>query len=181
MEGGAADASCPAFAAAGLNYIDGRSTRIPGRCPRSAAAHGARAQELPIRGFFVNDTHFDWTSREVRYGAQVAALTGLHFIVATQDNGQGPMPQEHKVENGNSVLCNPANAGLGPRPTTDTGYSELGADAFEWSGVPGLSGGNGPGCNGVRTPPGNFDLGFALQLAANANERLGPGHSNRPY
>jgi hypothetical protein len=50
-----------------------------------------RAGIRHIRGFFLNSSHFDWTSNELRYGNKVA------------------------------ILCNPPGRGLGPRPTTATG------------------------------------------------------------
>ena len=183
VEGGADDAECAGFVINALNVITGASSVVTKSC-RVAPRHGrhqATATQA-LRGFFLGDTHFDWTLNEVSFGRKIARLTGLHFVVATQDNGHGPeTPSVGKVQGGNEVLCNPSNAGLGPRPTTETGFAAQGVDAFVWSGVPGLSGGNHAGCNGVTTPPGLFDLGFALQLARNASEQLGPRSPRRPY
>ena len=48
-----------------------------------------------IQGFFVNSTHFDWTSNEIRYGEQISRLTrplGLRlwfFVALAVAVGQG--------------------------------------------------------------------------------------------
>src|SRR5947209_14423900 len=40
------------------------------------------------QGFFLNSTHFDWTSAEVHYGQQIShRLGGVHFVVNTGENG----------------------------------------------------------------------------------------------
>lgn len=210
VEGGANDAECVAYAVAALKYIDGTSSLLPsptvcpGKTPPAPKKHAAskhktakkhhrkkpasdvRAAEaaagLPLRGFYLGDTHFSWTLDEIEFGYKVAMATGLHFIVTTQDNGHGSIPGPGgTVAGGNEWLCNPANAGLGPTPTANTGYAAYGVDAFEWSGTPGLSGGTGPNCNGVTTPPGLFDMGFALQLASRATNLLSPTvHASEP-
>lgn len=93
-----------------------------------------------IQGFFLNSTHFDWTSSEVAYGQKVLRLVhGKHFVVSTAVNGQGPLRPRNRVRDGNEVLCNPSGRGLGPRPTTKTTSNV--ADGFLWIGDPGLSGG----------------------------------------
>ena len=44
------------------------------------------------RGFFLNSTHFDWTTTEVHYGQEISRmLGGVHFIVNTGSNGRGPL------------------------------------------------------------------------------------------
>ncbi|HUZ29286.1 MAG TPA: glycoside hydrolase family 6 protein [Solirubrobacteraceae bacterium] len=91
-----------------------------------------------IQGFFLNATHFDWTSKEIRFGEQVSRLTGgKHFVVNTGANGQGPLRPPDIVRDGNEVLCNPVGRGLGPKPTTHTGYKNV--DAFAWTTNPGES------------------------------------------
>src|SRR5205085_8509292 len=44
-----------------------------------SAAHTARllrrAGVAPIQGFFLNSTHFDWTSKEIRYGEAISRRT----------------------------------------------------------------------------------------------------------
>ena len=54
-----------------------------------------RAGVAKIQGFFLNSTHFDWTSREIRYGEQISRMTGgKHFVVNTAENGRGPLRPE---------------------------------------------------------------------------------------
>ncbi len=78
-----------------------------------------------IQGFFLNSTHFDWTSHEINYGEAISRLTGgKHFVINTAENGRGPLVPHNRVKHGNEVLCNPPNRGLGPKPTFDTGYRE---------------------------------------------------------
>jgi endoglucanase len=79
------------------------------------------------------------------------------------------------VHQGNEVLCNPPGRGAGPRPTTDTGFSNV--DAFLWVHVPGESSGH---CHG-GTAAGTFWLARTLVEARNANGRLGPGLRGKPY
>ena len=43
------------------------------------------------------------------------------------------------MKDGNEVLCNPPGRGLGPKPTTDTGFPNV--DAFAWLDNPGGSSG----------------------------------------
>ena len=111
------------------------------------------------QGFFVNATHFDWTSRELFYGQQIARrLGGVHFVVNTGTSGQGPLVPRNRVRNGNEVLCNPPGRGLGPFATT-TGY--LYADAFLWFDNPGGSGGQ---CVPGAPPTAVFWPTYAVSL-----------------
>jgi endoglucanase len=128
-----------------------------------------------IRGFYTNDTHENWTIREVRWAMKISRLThGAHFIVNTAQNGRGPLLNRHPAVEGVEDLCNPPRRGLGPRPTTHTGFRR--ADAWLWSSPPG----NSSGCGG-GPPGGTFWPGRAVQLAALANDRLGPRYPSRPY
>lgn len=129
-----------------------------------------------IRGFFLNSSHFDWTSNELRYGNRVAKLLHTHFVVSTSDNGRGPLRPPNRVQNGNEILCNPPGRGLGPRPTTATGDPL--ADAFMWIGIPGRSDGQ---CHPGDPPGATWFPAYALELARNANGRLGPGYPSQPY
>jgi endoglucanase len=154
VEGGYSDANTPKYAAKILNKVDIRR----------------------IRGFFTNDTHLNWTINEIRYGDAVSRLThGAHFIVNTAQNGNGPLLNPHPSTQGIEDLCNPPGRGLGPRPTTDTGYPKV--DALLWTHVPGNSSGS---CNG-GTPSGTFWPARAISLAEHANNRLGPGFKSEPY
>jgi endoglucanase len=127
-------ANCPRL----VIYLDaGAADAIP--VARTAQLLG-EAGVSQIEGFFLNSTHFDWTSREIQFGEAVSRLTGgKHFVVNTGDNGRGPLATADRVHQGNEVLCNPAGRGLGPVPTTSTGYPN--ADAFAWTTNPGESGG----------------------------------------
>lgn len=155
IDAGAADALSVRTVARLLNRVDIRS----------------------IEGFFLNSTHFDWTSTEVAYGTQISRLVhGKHFVVSTAVNGQGPLRPRNRVRDGNEVLCNPPGRGLGPRPTTKT-TSKL-ADGFLWIGNPGLSGGK---CHPGDAGNGQFDLSYAFGLVKRANERLGPHDRSRPF
>lgn len=128
-----------------------------------------------IRGFFTNDTHENWTINEVRWATAIAKRTGgAHFIVNTSDNGQGPLIERNRVKYGNADLCNPPGRGLGPVDTTATGFPY--ADAFMWTHPPG----NSSGCGG-GPPGGVFWPARAIDLAARANQQLGPGFPSRPY
>jgi endoglucanase len=120
-----------------------------------------------IQGFFLNSTHFDWTSREIKYGEQISRLTGgKHFVVSTSANGQGPLVPRNRAKYGNEVLCNPPGRGLGPLPTFNTGYPNV--DAFAWIGQPGRSGGT---CNG-GPPTGVWSPKIALSLVQHADFRV---------
>ncbi len=154
VEGGYSDSNSPQYTARALNHVDiGR-----------------------IRGFYTNDTHLNWTINEVRWAQKVSALThGAHFIVNTAQNGNGPKLNPHPVSQGVEDLCNPPGRAIGPRPTLATGFAR--ADAFLWTSVPGQSGGS---CRG-GTPSGTFWTARAVELAAAANDRLGPTYPSRRY
>ena len=111
------------------------------------------------QGFFVNATHFDWTSRELYYGQQISKrLGGVHFVVNTGTSGQGPLVPADRVHHGNEVLCNPPGRGLGPF-STNPGYR--GADAFLWFDNPGGSGGQ---CVPGAPPTATFWPVYAVGL-----------------
>lgn len=124
-----------------------------------------------IQGFFVNGTHFDWTSREIRYARAIARRLGggPHYVVNTAVNGRGPLVPRQRVGHGNELLCNPRGRGLGPKPTGTVPPSYRGLDGFFWIGNPGRSGGT---CQRGDPPTGEFFLGYALMLIKNANFRI---------
>jgi hypothetical protein len=129
-----------------------------------------------IRGFWTNDTHLNWTIDEIRWGEKISRRThGADFVINTAQNGNGPKRNPHPTTQGNEDTCNPPGRGLGPPPTTDTGFAHV--DAFLWSSPPGNSGGS---CHG-GPPSGTFWPQRAIDLAAHANDRLGPGYPSRPY
>jgi endoglucanase len=154
IEGGYADSNNPRYTAKVLNAVGVRK----------------------IRGFFTNDTHEDWTIKEVRWGQRVSRLThGAHFIVNTATNGQGPLVPANRVRDGNEVLCNPPGRGVGPLPQVNPGFANV--DAFLWTAPPGNSSGS---CNGGPAA-GTFWPAKAVAMAALANGKLGPGFPNQPY
>jgi endoglucanase len=119
------------------------------------------------QGFFVNATHFDWTSTEVHYGQQISrALGGVHFVVNTAGSGRGPLATANRVTDGNEQLCNPPGRGLGPQ-TTNTGYKWV--DAFLWFNNPGNSGG---ACRPGAPPTAVFWPAYAVMLVQNAVARV---------
>jgi endoglucanase len=126
------------------------------------------AGDSQIQGFFLNATHFDWTTKEIRYGDEISRMTGgKHFVVSTSENGRGPLVPHDRSKNGNEILCNPPGRGLGPKPTFDTGYKNV--DAFAWIGNPGKSGGT---CRPGAPPVGYFWPQFALQLVRDADFKV---------
>jgi endoglucanase len=132
---------------------------------RQAARYLRRSGVAKIQGFFLNATHFDWTSNEIRYGEQISRLTGgKHFVVNTGTDGRGPLRPPDRVHQGNEVLCNPPGRGLGPQPTADTGSPNV--DMFAWTTNPGESGGP---CVPGAPKTGVFWPAYALMLVRNAN------------
>jgi endoglucanase len=144
-------------------YLDaGAADALPAR---KAAGLLDRAGVREIQGFFLNSTHFDWTTHEINYGEKISRLTGgRHFVVNTAENGRGPLVPRNRVKHGNEVLCNPVNRGLGPKPTFDTGYPNV--DAFAWLAYPGKSGGT---CRRGAPPTGAFWPALALELVRHAD------------
>lgn len=126
------------------------------------------------QGFFLNSTHFDWTSTELHYGQQISSLTGgAHFIINTGENGRGPLRPRNRVRYGNEVLCNPPGRGLGPLSVSDdtaqqTGYAD--DDGLLWFSNPGGSGGR---CRRGAPPNGVFWPAYAVMLARNWVDRVG--------
>jgi endoglucanase len=124
-----------------------------------------RAGVSQIQGFFVNSTHFDWTSHEIRYGRQISSLTGgKHFVVNTAENGRGPLVPRSRVKYGNEILCDPPGRGLGPVPSFNTGSPNV--DAFAWIAYPGRSGGQ---CRPGAPPTGVFWPQLAVDLVRHAD------------
>ena len=155
-------ADCPHL----VVYLDaGAADALPARL----AAKFLRASGVAnTQGFFLNATHFDWTSNEIRYGEQISRLTGgKHFVVNTGENGQGPLRPRDIVHQGMEVLCNPPGRGLGPLPTTSTGYRNV--DMFAWMSRPGESGGS---CVPGAPPTGVYWPAYAMMLVRNADFKV---------
>jgi endoglucanase len=155
-------ANCPHL----VIYMDAGAADALGA--RHAANLLNRAGVARIQGFLLNATHFDWTSREIRYGEQISRMTGgKHFVVNTSENGRGPLRPRDIVHQGNEVLCNPPGRGLGPKPTTHTGFRNV--DMFAWTGNPGGSSG---ACVPGAPPAGVYWPAYAEWLVRNANFRV---------
>jgi endoglucanase len=132
---------------------------------RDAARFLRASGVAKIQGFFLNSTHFDWTSNEIRYGEHISRMTGgKHFVVNTGENGQGPLRPRDIVHAGLEVLCNPPGRGLGPLPTANTGFRNV--DMFAWTSNPGESGGS---CVAGAPPTGAYWPAYAAMLVQNAD------------
>lgn len=155
-------ANCPRL----VIYLDaGAADAIP---YRQMAKLLVRAGVKKIQGFFLDATHFDWTRSEIRYGEKISRLTGgKHFVVSTGESGRGPLVPRDRVHHGNEVLCNPPGRGLGPKPTTDTGFPNV--DAFAWLDNPGGSSGT---CRPGAPKAGVYWPQYALMLVKNADFRV---------
>ena len=151
-------------------YLDGGPAdaapwRAEARMLNKAGVHDAQ-------GFFLNATHFDWTTKELYYGQRIArALGGVHFVINTGENGRGPLIPPSPSQQGNEVLCNPPGRGLGPL-TVDTGYKW--ADGFLWFSNPGGSGGP---CRPGAPATAHYWPAYAVMLVRNAVYRVtGPSY-----
>jgi len=170
-----------------LLYVEGGTSDA--NSPRQVAEVLNASDAGKIRGFFLDDTHFNWAYKEIRFGNRVAKLTGgLHFVVDTRADGQGPILNPHPVTQGIEELCNPPHRGLGPRPGASNGsaygmYSEY-LDGFVWVTTPGESAASScPGRAGHWAPSGIFDEGIAIDYASHANNRIGssPRFKSQPW
>jgi endoglucanase len=155
-----------------LVYLDGGAADAVGARRMAALLRGSGVQQA--QGFFLNSTHFDWTSTEIHYGQRLSRmLGGAHFIVNTGENGRGPLRPVDRVRDGNEVLCNPPGRGLGPLSMTGdvaqpTGYADL--DGLLWYTNPGGSGG---ACRPGAPPTGTFWPAYAVALARNRVQTIG--------
>ncbi len=123
-----------------------------------------------VRGFALNATHQDWTSRNEAYGRTLSRLVGgKHFVVNTSHNGNGPLHRKvwisrarhlWRIEN---TWCNPPTSVLGSRPSTATDTPL--ADAYLWIERPGYSNG---ACNGGPARVGAWWRAKALKMASGA-------------
>jgi endoglucanase len=152
-------ANCPHL----VIYLDAGASDALGA--RQAARYLRASGVAKVQGFFLNATHFDWTTHEIRYGEQISRLTGgTHFVVNTGENGRGPLRPRDIVHAGLEVLCNPPGRGLGPLPTANTGYRNV--DMFAWTSNPGESGGS---CVPGAPPTGVYWPAYAAMLVRNAD------------
>jgi endoglucanase len=147
-------------------YLDGGAAdAVPAR---KQARYLRGAGVALAQGFFLNSTHFDWTTSELHYGQQISSLLGgSHFVINTGENGRGPLRPKNLVKGGNEVLCNPPGRGLGPLTLQSdvaqpTGYA--GTDGLLWFTNPGGSGGQ---CVPGAPPTGAYWPAYAVMLARN--------------
>ncbi|MFZ0041919.1 MAG: glycoside hydrolase family 6 protein [Solirubrobacteraceae bacterium] len=154
-----------------LVYLDGGAADAAGAVRQAGFLRGAGVAQT--QGFFLNSTHFDWTTREMHYGQQISSLLGgAHFIINTGENGRGPLHPKNRVKQGNEVLCNPPGRGLGPSSVVGdvaqaTGYADN--DGLLWFTNPGGSGGQ---CVPGAPPTGVFWPAYAVKLAKNRVSRI---------
>jgi endoglucanase len=170
-----------------LLYVEGGTSDA--NSPREVARVLNASDAYKTRGFFTNDTHFNWAYKEIRYANKISRLTGgLHFVIDTRGDGQGPKRNPHPVTQGNEELCNPPGRGLGPKPGASNGqsygmYSPY-LDGFVWVTTPGESAASTcPGRSGHWAASGIFDPGIAISFASRANDRIGPSprFKSRPW
>ncbi|MGH2915093.1 MAG: glycoside hydrolase family 6 protein [Solirubrobacteraceae bacterium] len=160
-----------------LVYLDGGAAdAVPFR-HMASLLRGAGVSQA--QGFFLNSTHFDWTSTEIHYGQEISRLLGgAHFIVNTGENGRGPLAPKHRVGHGNEILCNPPGRGLGPLSLSNDVAQQTqyqGLDGLLWFTNPGGSGGQ---CVKGAPPTGVFWPAYAVMLVHNwVDEVNGPHYS----
>jgi hypothetical protein len=156
-------------------YIDAGAAYWP--APRQAAWMLAQAGIRHGRGFSMNDTQYDSTSRELEWGAKVegalAALgiTGKRFVVNTAESGAPFLYGQYHGNHDNPRVCRSrrdticATLGIPPTwrvaapqwhlPARDRAIAARYADAYLWVGRPWMDNGSAP-----------FDVGRALGMAA---------------
>ena len=160
-----------------LVYLDGGAADAVGARRMARFLRGAGVRQA--QGFFLNSTHFDWTTTELHYGQEISRmLGGVHFVVNTGMNGRGPLRPRDRVHHGNEVLCNPPGRGLGPLSVRadiaqQTNYED--ADGLLWFSNPGGSGGK---CRPGAPATGVFWPARAVMLARNwVNHITGPRYA----
>lgn len=160
-----------------LVYLDGGAADAVGARRDAQLLRGAGV--AMAQGFFLNSTHFDWTTTELHYGQRISQmLGGAHFIVNTGENGRGPLRPRNLVRDGNEVLCNPPGRGLGPLSVTDdvaqqTPFAD--DDGLLWFSNPGFSGG---ACRPGAPPTAVYWPAYAVMLARNWVDKVtGPSFS----
>ncbi|MGI8749693.1 MAG: glycoside hydrolase family 6 protein, partial [Thermoleophilaceae bacterium] len=154
-------------------YLEG--TASDWKSPRYTARLLKYIGIAKVRGFMVNVTHFDWTSNNIRYGRKVSRLVGgKPFVVSTSYNGRGAVHYRAKNGRGVNVFCNVRYRGVGPAPSTKTGFAKV--DAFLWLNRPGISGAGR--CNGAP-PNGDWWPARGLMFGRYATQLIGPPRGTR--
>ena len=132
-----------------------------------------------------NNPNFD---AEVNAVKDAMGTGGLHFVVDTRGDGNGPLKNRNPVKYGNEQLCNPPSRGLGPKPGASDGssygmYSPY-LDGFVWVTTPGESANSTcPSRKQHYAASGIFDPNIAIGYASLANDRIGPSprFPSRPW
>lgn len=122
--------------------------------PMEMAAALKEAGVIKADGFALNVSNFGTTADSVAYGdAMSRRLKGLHFVIDTSRNGNGPYKPADSIS-----WCNPPGRSLGKPPTAKTGKPRL--DALLWVKNPGESDGT---CRG-GPDAGQWWMEYALKL-----------------
>lgn len=133
-------------------YLDAGNARW--QTPETIAGRLKEIGTNRLQGVALNVSNFLTTAESKNYGQRISSLTGgLHVVIDTSRNGQGPMPD--------LSWCNPTGRGLGLPPTT---RSDGATDALLWVKYPGESDG---ACNG-GPQSGEWWPDYALGLAQRA-------------
>jgi endoglucanase len=114
-------------------YVDGAHSKW---APADVMADRLkRAGVEDANGFAINTSNYRAMDELIPYGKALSEkLGGMHFVIDTSRNGNGPLGVE---------WCNPAGRKLGLPPTTETGDPLI--DGYLWLKRPGESDG---ACNG---------------------------------
>jgi endoglucanase len=139
-------------------YLDaGNAAWIPD--PLSVAGALTQAGVKQADGFALNVSNFQTTPVSEAYGDKLSKLLGgMHYVVDTSRNGNGPWTGAQFGE----TWCNPPGRALGQSPTTRTDNPLV--DAYLWVKRPGESDGS---CRGAP-PAGSWWTDYALALAGAA-------------
>ena len=134
-------------------YIDAAHSAWGGISIDEWASRLNKSGLAKARGFSTNVSNFQTTANETAFGNKISAKTAKPFVIDTSRNGQGPIGNE---------WCNPAGRGLGKKPTTSTGVTNV--DAYLWIKRAGESDGT---CNG-GPGAGQWFESYAQMLIRNA-------------
>jgi hypothetical protein len=156
-------------------YLDAGAAYWPS--PSQAAYMLQQSGIRFVRGFAMNDTQYDSTSRELEWGAKIESalgrlgITGKHFVVNTAESGAPFLYGQYHGNHDNPRACASRRdsicASLGIPPSWHTASPRWGlsggdraiaaryTDAYLWVGRPWLENGSWP-----------FDLGRALAMAS---------------
>ncbi|MEV1007284.1 glycoside hydrolase family 6 protein [Streptomyces sp. NPDC049881] len=129
-------------------YFDAGHSQWHDPADMAARLRAAGARES-ADGIFTNVANFRTTADETAYAKDVLAALGggLHAVIDTSRNGNGPVGEE---------WCDPGGRRLGERPTTDTGDPAIAA--YLWVKPPGEA-------DGCAAAPGTFSPEIAYHLA----------------